>query len=155
MKKQQQIIQCKCCQKPWSTAEEPATIAGPGFSCPAPSPATMPPPWLQWEPAIIAYRGCQASKSPRWVPWSAGSLSTCPGPSLAKGPCSVEWGHWPSEPARIRDRKQGLGGYLSSQISWVLLCFSLSWPPYTPFPAHCPLSSSLPASICPECSEQA
>ena len=54
----------------------------------------------------------------------------CP-PPLPRG---VVWNEATvCRPPRIRDRKQGLGVCLPSQISFVLLCCSLSWPPYLPF----------------------
>ena len=51
------------------------------------------------------------------------------------------------------DRKQGLGGYLPSQSP--VFSFAAPFPDLpTSLSSHFPLSSSPPASICPECSEQ-
>lgn len=72
----------------------------------------------------------------------------CPATTPLQPPCQrATWNEAAVSRGRSRDRKQGLGFYSPSQISFA-----------APFPvqgvSHFPLSSSLLASIRPECSEQ-
>ena len=116
------------------------------FITPFPSPVSRPA--MTQSTCYHLLLGAVRFQGPRRFPGQSGSLSTCPlPPSLAKGPCSVEWGLCMQTSKNQTGNRTLVAIFLPKSP---VFSFAAPLPDLpTSLSSHFPLSSSLPASIMP------